>query len=94
MARANVVSALWDIDAAKIAHAAAAMPGARRYRVDVTPPVGNCLYLGVVLARSSLWEVTKAALPFLLVNVLVLLLVTYVPAVSVWLPSLFFEGSR
>lgn len=60
----------------------------------VTPPVGNCLYLGVVLARSTLWEMTKAALPFLLVNVFVLLLVTYVPAVSTWAPSLFFDGVK
>jgi C4-dicarboxylate transporter DctM subunit len=60
----------------------------------VTPPVGNCLYLGVVLARSNLWDMTKAAMPFLLVNVFVLLLVTYVPAISTWVPSLFFEGVR
>lgn len=60
----------------------------------VTPPVGNCLYLGVVLARSTLWEMTKASLPFLLVNVFVLMLVTYVPAVSTFVPSLFFEGVK
>jgi C4-dicarboxylate transporter DctM subunit len=60
----------------------------------VTPPVGNCLYLGVVLARSTLWEMTKAAAPFLAVNVFVLILITYIPALSLWLPSLFFEGLR
>jgi TRAP-type C4-dicarboxylate transport system permease large subunit len=37
---------------------------------------------------------TRAAMPFLLVNVFVLLLVTYVPAISTWVPSLFFEGVR
>jgi C4-dicarboxylate transporter DctM subunit len=60
----------------------------------VTPPVGNCLYLGVVLAKSTLWDMTKAALPFLMINVFVLLLVTYVPAVSEWFPSLFFDNLR
>jgi C4-dicarboxylate transporter DctM subunit len=60
----------------------------------VTPPVGNCLYLAVVLAKSSLAEVTKAVLPFIAINTFVLLLVTYVPAVSTWAPSLFFEGLR
>jgi len=60
----------------------------------VTPPVGNCLYLGVVLAKSSLMEMTKAALPFIAVNFFVLLLVTYVPAVSTWVPSLFFDGFK
>ena len=57
----------------------------------VTPPVGNCLYLGVVLAKAPLGRMIVATLPFLLVNVFVLLLVTYVPAVSTWVPSLFFD---
>lgn len=60
----------------------------------VTPPVGNCLYLGVVLAKSTLSAMTRAALPFLAVNVFVLLLVTYVPAVSTWVPSLFFDSVK
>ena len=60
----------------------------------VTPPVGNCLYLGVVLAKSSLAEMTRASLPFIAVNFFVLLLVTYVPAVSTWVPSLFFDGLK
>lgn len=57
----------------------------------VTPPVGNCLYLGVVLAKANLGDMIRATLPFLFVNVVVLLLVTYVPAVSTWVPSLFFD---
>jgi len=60
----------------------------------VTPPVGNCLYLGVVLARTSLGAMVRATLPFLLANLLVLALVTYIPAVSMWVPSLFFDSTR
>lgn len=56
----------------------------------VTPPVGNCLYVGAAVAKVDLWKLFRASLPFLFVNVLVLMLVTYVPAVTLWLPSLFF----
>ncbi len=56
----------------------------------VTPPVGNCLYVGAAIAKVDLWKLVRASLPFLLVNVFVLMLVTYVPAVSTFLPSLFF----
>lgn len=56
----------------------------------ITPPVGNCLYVGAAVARVPIWRLVRATLPFLTVNVIVLLLVTYVPAVTLWLPSLFF----
>ena len=56
----------------------------------VTPPVGNCLYVGAAIAKVDLWKLVRASVPFLLVNVFVLMLVTYVPAVSTFLPSLFF----
>lgn len=59
-----------------------------------TPPVGNCLYLGVVIARSTIGEMTKSILPFYLDNILVLLLVMFFPAISTWVPSLFYEGLR
>jgi C4-dicarboxylate transporter DctM subunit len=57
----------------------------------ITPPVGNCLYLGAVIARVDIGSLARAVLPFLAVNVLALLIVTYVPAVSEFLPSLFFR---
>ena len=57
-----------------------------------TPPVGNCLYLGLVLANTSIGKMTRAILPFLLVNIAVLILVTYFPFISTWVPSLFYEG--
>lgn len=55
-----------------------------------TPPVGNCLYVGAAVAKVDVMRLAVAALPFLLVNVFVLMLVTFVPAVSTFLPSLFF----
>lgn len=56
----------------------------------VTPPVGNCLYVGAAVAKVDIWELFRASVPFVMVNILVLMLVTYVPAVTLWLPSLFF----
>ena len=57
----------------------------------VTPPVGNCLYTAAVLARADLPKMIKAVLPFLLMNFIGLMLITYIPWISTWLPSLFFK---
>jgi len=56
----------------------------------VTPPVGNCLYLGAVIAKVDLLVLMRASLPFLAVNLVTLLIVTYVPQISLFLPSLFY----
>ena len=54
----------------------------------VTPPVGMCLNVGSKISGMSIVSVFKSSSPFLLCNILVLLMVTFVPAVSTWLPSL------
>jgi C4-dicarboxylate transporter, DctM subunit len=54
----------------------------------VTPPVGMNLFVVSAIARAPLAEVVRASLPFLGVNALVLVLVTYVPEISLWLPRL------
>ena len=56
----------------------------------ITPPVGLNLYVASGLARMGLTEVTKAAAPWILPVAAVLLLVTYVPAISLWLPNLLY----
>ncbi|MFC4870320.1 TRAP transporter large permease [Negadavirga shengliensis] len=56
-----------------------------------TPPVGVCLFVASSIGNISLERITKAGLPFLLVSILILLLVTYVPEVSLWLPGLFYD---
>jgi C4-dicarboxylate transporter, DctM subunit len=53
-----------------------------------TPPVGVCLFICADIGRVSLWQVTKAIGPFILTNLIVLMLVSYVPFFSTWLPSL------
>jgi C4-dicarboxylate transporter DctM subunit len=56
----------------------------------ITPPVGLNLYVASGLARMGLTEVTLAAAPWILVVAAVLLLVTYVPEISLWLPNLVY----
>ncbi|MEX2594663.1 MAG: TRAP transporter large permease [Anditalea sp.] len=56
-----------------------------------TPPVGVCLFVASSIGQISLERISKAGLPFLLISLLVLLLVTYIPEVSLWLPGLFYD---
>lgn len=56
-----------------------------------TPPVGVCLFVAANIAKISLGAITRAIWPFLLCNIVILLLVSYVPALSLWLPSLLFR---
>ncbi|HEY8426322.1 MAG TPA: TRAP transporter large permease [Limnochordales bacterium] len=57
----------------------------------VTPPVGASLFVVSAVSRVPILAITKAMWPFLLVSIGVLLLVTYVPALSLWLPSLLLS---
>lgn len=53
-----------------------------------TPPVGVCLFVCANIARLPLGPVVRAILPFILTNIIVLLLVSYIPALATWLPGL------
>ncbi|GAA3543521.1 TRAP transporter large permease [Zobellella aerophila] len=55
-----------------------------------TPPVGVCLFVASSIGRLPIAEVTRAIIPFILTNILVLMAVTYIPALSLWLPGLFY----
>jgi tripartite ATP-independent transporter DctM subunit len=54
-----------------------------------TPPVGTCLFVGCAVGNIKIEEALKTIWPFYLAILGALILVTYVPAVSLWLPSLF-----
>ena len=49
-----------------------------------TPPVGTTLFISAAIARTSVWEVVRALLPFYLVALAVLLLISYVPALTLY----------
>lgn len=54
-----------------------------------TPPVGTVLFVGCAVGRISVWDAIRTIWPFYGAAVFTLLLVTYIPALSLWLPSLF-----
>jgi len=56
----------------------------------VTPPVGVVLFIIANIAQLSFERVTRATLPFLIPLLIVLILVTYIPAVTTFLPNLVF----
>jgi tripartite ATP-independent transporter DctM subunit len=53
----------------------------------ITPPVGPTLFVGCAIGKVTMEEVSKELWPFYGAMCLALLLVTYVPAISLWLPS-------
>jgi C4-dicarboxylate transporter DctM subunit len=54
-----------------------------------TPPVGLCLFIVCAIGKVQLEEVSRAALPMLAICVLVLMLVTFIPEITLFVPSLF-----
>lgn len=54
-----------------------------------TPPVGNVLFVGVGVAQTTIAKVIRPLLPFFVAMIVSLIFVTYIPWLSLWLPSLF-----
>jgi tripartite ATP-independent transporter DctM subunit len=52
----------------------------------ITPPVGTVLFVGSAVAKLKIGVVTKAMMPFFVALFIVLLMVTYIPWLSLWLP--------
>jgi len=55
---------------------------------QATPPFGTCLFVTCGISKQSVVSVGKAIIPFILVLFAVVLLVTYVPIISTWLPGM------
>ncbi|WP_227268488.1 TRAP transporter large permease [Roseobacter weihaiensis] len=56
-----------------------------------TPPLGVCLFVCAGIARQPLTPVVRAIIPFIITNISILLLVSYVPALATWLPSIVLQ---
>lgn len=54
-----------------------------------TPPLGPVQFVAAAVGKITIWDAMKSIWPFYGAGLVVLLLVTYVPALSLWLPSLF-----
>ena len=56
-----------------------------------TPPLGVCLFVSSGIAGISLERISRAIIPFIVAAIVVLLLVTYIPALSMWIPHLYLQ---
>ena len=54
-----------------------------------TPPVGSVLFVGCAVGKISIGQVMKTIWPFYAAAFATLMLVTYIPALSLWLPRMF-----
>ena len=54
-----------------------------------TPPVGSVLFIGCSVAKLSIQEVIRPLMPLFAAMIIALMLITYLPQLSLWLPSLF-----
>ncbi|MCM3408461.1 TRAP transporter large permease [Metabacillus litoralis] len=57
----------------------------------ITPPVGTALFVGCAIGKIPIEKVSKSMLPFYVTMIIVLLLVTFVPSISLFLPNLMME---
>ena len=57
----------------------------------LTPPFGLNLFVAMGLTDRTLAQVTRAVLPFIVILLVCVLLVTFVPAISLFLPKLFLR---
>lgn len=54
-----------------------------------TPPVGSVLFIGCSVAKLTIQEVIRPLLPLFAAMIIALMLITYLPQLSLWLPSVF-----
>ncbi len=56
-----------------------------------TPPLGVCLFVASGIGKTPIEDIVRAGFPFLLLCLFVLLLVTFIPEISLYLPGLFYD---
>ncbi|WP_426127456.1 TRAP transporter large permease [Pararhizobium sp. PWRC1-1] len=54
-----------------------------------TPPVGAVQFVACAVGKISVWQAMRSIWPFYGAGIAVLMMVTYIPALSLWLPSIF-----
>jgi len=103
-----IIGGLMDIVTAIIVISPILMETLTRYGIDyvhygiimivniecgfLTPPFGLNLFVSMAIMRRSLLEIGKAVLPFILLFISCLLVITYVPKLSLLLPQILFRG--
>jgi C4-dicarboxylate transporter DctM subunit len=56
-----------------------------------TPPIGILIYMSANIAQTGAEVVIRESLPFIAILIAVLLLITYVPALTLWPVAFFFN---
>jgi len=56
-----------------------------------TPPLGVCLFVSSTIGGVPVERIFRAILPFLAASIIVLMLITYIPWLSLWLPNMVFQ---
>ncbi len=54
----------------------------------ITPPLGVCLFVGSSIGKVSIEDLIKVIWPFIVLGIILILLVTFIPALTTWLPSI------
>ena len=57
---------------------------------QITPPIGLNLMVLSAITGADVWRITRAAFPYVWALMLVLIMITYIPALTTFLPSLFY----
>lgn len=57
-----------------------------------TPPVGSALFVGSAIGKISIERAARGCLPFYISMLVTLMLVTYFPIITLWLPNIFMPG--
>jgi C4-dicarboxylate transporter DctM subunit len=97
-----LIGCVFEVTAALIMTVPVLIPVAKSYGIDpvhlgvvitanmgiglVTPPVGICLYVACGISGAPMHDVTRPLLPLLAVMIATLLVITYVPAITLFLP--------
>jgi len=55
----------------------------------ITPPVGTLMFVSCRIAGCSIAEFTKTAWPYIVLLISVLMVLTFVPSITLWLPNTF-----
>lgn len=56
---------------------------------NITPPVGSVLFVGTSVAKARLEDVIKTLVPYFIVLIIMVIVITFVPQISLFLPELF-----
>ena len=58
----------------------------------ITPPVGICSYVAASIAGVGMHRLTREMMPYIVAMIAFLMILAFVPTLSTFLPSLFFDG--